>query len=124
MLDQLAANLEEPRRSLAPSARAALLAHPWPGNVRELQNRLERACVMTAHTTLTACDLFEPEQDSASRPEEIPSLEAFVAEAEASYLRAVLRRCEGRVGQAAALLSISRKTLWEKSRRYGLRTQD
>ena len=124
MLDQLATNLEEPRRSLAPSARAALLAHPWPGNVRELQNRLERACVMTAHTTLTACDLFEPEQDSASRPEELPSLEAFVAEAETSYLRAVLRRCEGRVGQAAALLSISRKTLWEKSRRYGLRTQD
>jgi DNA-binding NtrC family response regulator len=124
MLDQLSKSLEEPRRSLAPSARAALLAHPWPGNVRELQNRLERACVMTSHMTLTACDLFELDQETASRPEDLPSLEAFVAEAETSYLRAVLSRCEGRVGQAAALLHISRKTLWEKSRRYGLRAQD
>src|SRR3954463_1539325 len=32
--------------SLAPAARAALLAHEWPGNVRELQNRIQRACVV------------------------------------------------------------------------------
>jgi transcriptional regulator of acetoin/glycerol metabolism len=34
----------------------------------------------------------------------------------------VLARHDGRVGLAAATLGISRKTLWEKCRRHGLRT--
>jgi two-component system C4-dicarboxylate transport response regulator DctD len=51
-------------------------------------------------------------------------LEEFVGDAERSYLRAVLDRCEGRVGIAATTLGISRKTLWEKMRRYGLRAEE
>lgn len=124
LLKELAGDLHEPPRSLAPSARAAMLAHDWPGNVRELRNRLERACVMTPHPVLTACDLFEDRPQSEAPANTLPSLEDFVSEAERSYLQAVLRRCDGRVGQAATQLGISRKTLWEKSRRYGLRAQD
>src|SRR5262249_27632602 len=43
--------------SIAPAARAALLAYPWPGNVRELLNALERALVLSAGDTLRAEDL-------------------------------------------------------------------
>jgi transcriptional regulator of acetoin/glycerol metabolism len=53
---------------------------------------------------------------------EVSTLEAFVGEAERSALKAVLARHDGRVGLAAATLGISRKTLWEKCRRHGLRT--
>ena len=43
-----------------------------------------------------------------------------MADAEKEYLAAMLARFDGRVGLAAQALGISRKTLWEKSKRYGL----
>jgi DNA-binding NtrC family response regulator len=110
------------RHVLGVSARAALLGHAWPGNVRELHNRLERACVLTPHEVLTAADLFEDEAATSPLEAALPTLDAFVGEAERSYLKAVLARHDGRVGLAAATLGISRKTLWEKCRRHGLRT--
>ena len=110
------------RHVLGVSARAALLGHAWPGNVRELHNRLERACVLTPHEVLTAADLFEDETTAPPLEATLPTLEAFVGEAERSYLKAVLARHDGRVGLAAATLGISRKTLWEKSPRHGVRT--
>jgi DNA-binding NtrC family response regulator len=113
----------EPVRRLTPAARAALLGHAWPGNVRELRNRVERACVMSELREVDAADLFEDRQASAS-PAELPTLEAFVADVEKAYLSAVLQRFKGRVGLAAQALGISRKTLWEKSKRYDLRPDD
>jgi DNA-binding NtrC family response regulator len=113
---------EAPRR-LTPAARAALIGHLWPGNVRELQNRIERACVMSDGVELDAADLFE-EHVAAPVAVGLPTLDAFVADAEKVYLAAVLSRFGGRVGLAAQALGISRKTLWEKSKRYGLRADD
>jgi DNA-binding NtrC family response regulator len=123
-LAEQARQLGEPVRRLSADARAALLTYPWPGNARELRNRIERACVLAEKSVLSAGDLFgdrpaEPATDGTPL-----TLEAFLADAERSYLQAVLQRYDGRVGAAAAALGISRKTLWEKSRRYGLRTVD
>ena len=123
-LSDLAREQGEEGRTLGVSARAALLAHAWPGNVRELHNRLERACVLTPHRELTSADLFDEGSAPAEAIGTLPTLEAFVAEAERSYLKAVLQRHEGRVGVAAAALGISRKTLWEKCRRHGLGLRD
>jgi DNA-binding NtrC family response regulator len=122
-LIEQARRLGEAPRSLTPDARAALLAHRWPGNVRELRNRIERACVLSSQAVLSAADLFDGTATRAPAGE-LPTLEAFMAEAERSYLQAVLQRFDGRVGAAAAALGISRKTLWEKSKRYGLRADD
>ena len=123
-LAELAVELGEPQRALSPAAKAALVTHDWPGNVRELRNRLERACVLSSRKVLDAGDLFEGGLASSAEEGVLPTLEAFVAEAERSYLQAVLQRCHGRVAAAAAVLGISRKTLWERTRRYGLRADD
>jgi DNA-binding NtrC family response regulator len=115
--------LGEPARTLGPGARAALIAHDWPGNARELHNRIERACVLSPRAELDASDLFERPTAGAAGSG-LPTLDAFVADAEREYLQAVLTRFGGKVGQAAAALGISRKTLWEKTRRHGLRASD
>ena len=122
LLAQAQQHHEAPRR-LTPAARAALIGNPWPGNVRELQNRIERACVMSEGAEIDAADLFE---DRAAAPvaAELPTLDVFVADAEKAYLAAVLSRFDGRVGLAAQALGISRKTLWEKNKRYGLRADE
>ncbi len=119
-LEAQAHRLGEPAHVLSAGARAALLAHDWPGNVRELENRIERACVVVAQRQLGAADLFDERERKPPPTEPLPTLEAFLADAESSYLREVLQRHDGRVSAAAAALGISRKTLWEKSRRHGL----
>ncbi len=118
LLKQAKDRQEAPRR-LSTAACAALLAHSWPGNVRELHNRLERACILSERSTLEVADLFEERQGDPPAAE-LPTLQDFVADAEKAYLASVLARFGGRVGTAAQALGISRKTLWEKSKRYGL----
>lgn len=86
------------------------------------KKRPERALVFSDSETLSDHDLF-PESASrdADAPETPLTLEAHLADAEKAYLCAVLEAHSGRVTAAAAALGISRKTLWEKMRRYGLR---
>jgi transcriptional regulator with PAS, ATPase and Fis domain len=43
-----------PPRTLAPSARAALLGYAWPGNVRELANVVERVVLLSEENQVTA----------------------------------------------------------------------
>ena len=60
-----------PARTLAFSARAALLAHPWPGNVRELSNLMERVVLLSEETQVTAetLDFVDPRaQEPAAAP--------------------------------------------------------
>lgn len=123
LLNEQATRLREPPRTLSAAARALLLAHPWPGNARELRNRIERACVLTDHPVLEPVDLFGEEGEAGNEKHSatlIQPLEHFVAEAEAEYIAAVLRRFKGKVGATATALGISRKTLWEKMKRHRL----
>jgi len=123
LLREQAVLQSEPPRELSPGARTAALAHTWPGNVRELRNRLERACVLTDRRVLEAGDLFEastPAVEPTAGP--LPRLDRFLDDAERDYLRAALARFDGRVGATAAALGISRKALWEKCKRLGLRS--
>jgi DNA-binding NtrC family response regulator len=123
-LAEQAARLGEAPRRIGVDARAALLTHGWPGNVRELRSAIERACVLSRRTVIGAADLFDRDEDALAEPSPPPTLDAFVADAERAYMIEVLRRFEGRVGAAAVALGISRKTLWEKTRRYALNARD
>lgn len=115
-----AAQRNESPKTLTPSAQAALITHHWPGNVRELHNCVERACVLGENAQIDTADLFENAADQTPAVE-LPTLDAFVANAERHYLAAVLSRFDGKTGLAAQALGISRKTLWEKCKRYDLR---
>jgi DNA-binding NtrC family response regulator len=66
-------------------------------------------------------DLFSSvlQREKSASAENI-SLKAAVEETERDVIRSTLDRCQGAVGQAAELLGISRKSLWEKMRRYGI----
>jgi DNA-binding NtrC family response regulator len=117
----------EAPRILTPAAQAALLTHAWPGNVRELRNRVERACILSQGGVLSPEDLFADRarsDDESSVGRGLPSLDDFVGQAERSYLRSVLELMGGRIGAAAEALGISRKTLWEKMRRHGIKARD
>jgi DNA-binding NtrC family response regulator len=103
-----------------PAAADLLQGYRWPGNVRELRAAVERAALLggaelVPMAALPAHLLDHPSALWTGRRRR-PSLR----DVEAAYIRYVLEDVSGRQGEAAAILGISRKALWEKRRRYGL----
>ena len=100
--------------------------HNWPGNVRELRNVLERAVVFCRGPRITPEHLPPGLRDTpATAPTPPPARQAeplrrAVERAEIEAIRAALSATEGRRNDAAEILGISRKTLWEKIKVYGL----
>ena len=109
---------------IAPRAWAALLEYPFPGNVREFAHAIERAVVLAHGSEI---DLEHLPADVAggavsSSPSELAFRPLGVAakEFEKQYILRALRLAEGGKGQAADLLGISRKNLWEKLKQHGI----
>jgi DNA-binding NtrC family response regulator len=99
--------------------------HSWPGNVRELRNVIERAVLFCRGDRITVDDLPATlrgeDGDRAPRPSApVRSLHQAVEEAEIEAIRAALAATRGRRAEAAELLGISRKTLWEKIRLHAI----
>ena len=116
VLDALLADLGErfgrPDAALAPAARAWMLEHSWPGNLRQLRNVLERGLILAAEGPI------DPPPTAAGVAETRPRT---LLEVEKEQIRHALAYTRGHQGRAAELLGISRKALWEKRKRYGMR---
>lgn len=97
----------------------AALAHSWPGNVRELRNRVERAVALSDGPLLMPGDLF-PELGPVLRPASRDGLDGIRDEAERRHIARVLAENGGAVLATAKVLGVSRTTLWEKMKRYGI----
>lgn len=113
---ELVADLGErfgrPDLELSPRALAWIGEHSWPGNLRQLRNTLERALVLAADASLPL-DPAPPDAVLESRPRPLLAIEK-------EEIRRALAYTRGHQGQAAELLGISRKALWEKRKRYGI----
>ena len=106
-LDDLGRRFGRGDLELSVAAREWMEEYPWPGNLRELRNVLERALI-----TQDGARLDPPCPDrQGGRPEPLEEIEK-------RHILRALAFTRGRKGEAADLLGISRKTLWEKRRRY------
>ena len=104
--------------SLSEAAQRALAAHEWPGNVRELKNALERGLVFAKTPALGPLDFPESIRDSqADAAAQMRSLEEIEREA----IEATLEATHHKITRSAEILGISRKTLLDKRKKYGLR---
>lgn len=106
-------------RKISAAAEEAVAAHDWPGNVRELRNRVERAVALADGSRLHAWDLF-PDAATDGFKDEIPTLRQVAEAAERRHIVRTLEHSDGHMTAAAETLGISRTTLWEKMKRYGL----
>jgi len=108
-----------PDSTLAPEALRLLQSYPWPGNLRELKNSIEHALVFTKNSSLGVDDFPQIAKSlgNVSRHNaNLKSLEELEREAIAATLDAV----HYKIGEAAEILGISRKTLLDKRKKYGL----
>lgn len=99
-------------------AMRALETYEWPGNVRELKNVIEHALVFAKGKTLDP-DSFPSTVQAASRAPVHARLHSL-EELEKEAVRATLEATHYKIARAAEILGISRKTLLEKRKKYGL----
>ncbi|MEM1057499.1 MAG: sigma-54 dependent transcriptional regulator [Bacteroidota bacterium] len=106
-------------------AEAKLTEHDWPGNVRELRNVLERALIFAQGRELDAPDLVLLKSDAFSSPEDMGDAFRFrsrgsLEDLEHAYIRHTLAEMKAPYSEVAKVLGISKKTLWEKRKKYNL----
>jgi DNA-binding NtrC family response regulator len=95
-----------------------LQGYSWPGNVRELANIIERAVIVTGDEQVQMADLPEGLRAAVSVRERARRRQTL-AELERDYIGETLAATKGNKTEAARLLGISRKNLYEKLARYG-----
>jgi len=105
--------------SLDPAASRAIDAYAWPGNVRELKNAIEHALIFGKAPLIEPHDFPEivnvvPGESGSSAA--LRSLNDMERDA----IKATLEATRYKIGRAAEILGISRKTLLEKRKKYGL----
>ena len=111
----------KPDLTLSTEAVACLEKYSFPGNVRELRNLLERA-TMLAEEEITPSHLPDSVRFTSKSvfPVSLQTEKPSLAEIEKRYISEILDHTRGNKGRAAKILGISRKTLLEKRKRYGL----
>jgi DNA-binding NtrC family response regulator len=126
-LQKYSEELQHHVRGITHEALAVICKYSWPGNVRELQNVIERAVLITDHEKINLSDL----------PEGIGSAELVEGRcAEEPFINAAMKKCLSIENytkefilkyqenfteqQIADMLGITRKSLWEKRKKWGL----
>ena len=92
----------------------------YVGNVRELKNIIERAVALSSGPLVGAEDIAHPgsAEPTNHTGERGKTLKQSIAAAERQAIMDALSDSNWVINRAASSLGISRKTLWEKMKRY------
>ena len=115
-LHEFSRKYNKPGLTLDETAEEALKLWSWPGNVRELQHSMERAVILAEHKNITR-DSF---QFSMASIPSTASLDGSLEEVEARLIHYAIKKNGGNISAVAAQLGISRQTLYNKMKKYGI----
>jgi transcriptional regulator with GAF, ATPase, and Fis domain len=123
-LEAAAREGKAPRRTLAPGALRALAGHPWPGNVRELENVIRTAAALADGPVLDEEEIrarLGPAGPAPGPDDAVPGREGPLRTLD-DYIRDMILAHGGRMSdiELSRRLGITRKSLWEKRKRFGL----
>jgi transcriptional regulator with PAS, ATPase and Fis domain len=114
--------LDRPPRTLSEEATRILEDYPWPGNVRELKGVVEHASLLSRTDVIERSDLPGALLESPGSAFQVGrSGRPTLADIEKLYIERTLKEVGGNQTRAAEILGISRKSLWERRRRYDLK---
>lgn len=119
LLERFASQLKRPIKGFTPQAIEAIEAYGWPGNVRELENRVKRAVIMADGTQITLEDLELPSKDDEVEQEPF-NLREVREKAESRAILRALARTDGNVSKTSELLGVTRPTLYNLMKKYGI----
>lgn len=137
-IDQNNREFSKKIRGITERAQELLVNYEWPGNVRELKNVIERAAILCQGDMIDVEHLAieiqkttkkvhvpvpEPIIETEERPEpepQTPSEPLTLQEVEKKHIIKTLKQFNGNKSKAARALQISRSTLREKLKQYGI----
>ena len=99
------------------SARDKLMSHYWPGNIRELEHAVEKAVIISDGPVLRASH-FELPKVEASVPGDVAGTP--LEDMERQMITAAVNDCHGNLSAVASRLGITRQTLYNKMKKFGL----
>lgn len=104
-------------RSLSPSAATKLKEYSWYGNIRELQHVVEKAVIISDSNILDE-ELFQ----FACKPLSALSCSSVstLEEMELQMIKQAINKCNSNLSAVAAQLGITRQTLYNKMKKFGL----
>jgi len=105
-------------------AAEAIQKHNWPGNIRELRNVIERAMLFETTNKIGLSNLIlQPEQltGDISEPTSVGLKDFSLERAEKELIAKALTEAGWQKTRAAALLGITRATLYAKVKQYNIR---
>lgn len=116
---------------ISDSAIDLLNNYRWPGNVRELKNVMERAVILCAREMIEvehlpvelrgqSSNIFASPTTAETPHAETNGSPVSLADMEKVHIEAVLAQCDGNKSETARQLGISRSTLREKMKLYGI----
>lgn len=101
---------------LSAKAIQKLEGYHWPGNVRELEHAIEKAVILSDDLEILPSDFYmHPAEEKAAVLESIT-----LEEMEKVLIEKALGRYENNISAVASELGITRPTLYNKMKKYGL----
>jgi two-component system response regulator HydG len=99
-----------------------LKSYSWPGNLRELRNVIRRAVLFATEDVIRAESIYLPTEKATDSDELLPEQLSLNKnpETEIEKIKAALAKVNGNKSQAARMLGIDRKTLYNKLHLYGI----
>lgn len=117
-IERFCKQYDKPLLSLSPQAAACLMHHAWPGNIRELEHAMEKAVIICDGPVLPA-ELFTLAAPAASATASVGEV-STLEEMEREMIGKAMQSCQGNLSAVAAQLGITRQTLYNKMKKYGL----
>jgi DNA-binding NtrC family response regulator len=116
-LSRYASAYGRPVPALTPDAAQKLTAYPWPGNIRQLQHTMERTLILTDGVEICAAHLQLPTASAVA-----PSVQGVqtLEDVERETIARAVAECEGNMSAVAQRLGITRQTLYNKIKKYGI----
>lgn len=115
-LNRLKNKYEKNDTTISDEAMSKLKAYSWPGNVRELRHAIEKAIILSDTNSLQANDFFLSEKDNLKISNDPMTIE----EMEQTMIIKALKRHDNNLSAVSEELGVSRPTLYNKIKKYGL----
>jgi DNA-binding NtrC family response regulator len=103
---------------ISPETLQQMIYYNWPGNIRELENLVERLISVSVNKIIYPDDL--PQNFIIKRKWSPENLKKIVQDTEKEHIIKVLKLTEGKKKEAASILGITPKTLWQKMKEYNI----